>query len=375
MSNIYFFQAIQTFVVALIGIFIPLYLYSKGIGLFYIVLFACGIAFFKLILLPLSTIILNKVGFKWSIFLSLPIYVMYLYSLSFVELSLYHLFFSSFLGGLYVTVFWPAMHAEVAHRSLGHSNEIGNLQIIITLMSALAPLIGGLFLQFTSYELVLLFSLGLLAGGSIPLLMSKDLTLKKLHYSYSDMWKQFCKTKLKNSLPYIGEGIETFLVLFIAPVLFFIWLKGNFATVGAILSVFSYISIVFVVFFKSFIKNKSKQSSVVVVARVSGLQWLIRTIAYIIGGVVVLLIEGAYKMINQAFYITYFSLFYNKKDPKVMFNKIMQRELFISSSRLVVGLIALALVYLLGESVNLLIALLVIGLFSSTLKGFIALID
>lgn len=372
MSKIYFFQAVQTFVSALIGIFIPLYMYSKGIGLEIIILFAVGVAFFKLVLQPFSIKFLNHAGFKGTIFTSLPIYVLYLYSLSFVELSVSHLIGSMFLGGLYTSIFWPAMHAEVAHKSMGNSSKIGNLQVVITLMSALAPLIGGYFLEFTSYELILLFSLILLGIGSIPLLLSEDIKFKKIHFTYKKELSFLTHKKFKDNLPFIGEGFETLLVLYIAPVLFFIWLKGNFASVGALLSLFSYLSIVFVVFFKSFIKTKSRHKSVKIVSKVSGIQWVFRAAAYTFGGVIVFVIEGLYKMISQAFYITYFSLFYNKENPNEMFDKIMQRETVISFSRILLGLFLAGLVVVLGESKELLIAFLFVGFFSSILKGFIA---
>ncbi len=374
MSRIYVFQAIHTFVSSLIGIFVPLYLYSIGVELLMIFIFVSSLSFMRLVVTPICVQFLNKAGLKWTIFSSLPFYILYLNSLTSITNDFYSLIPSMILGSIYSSLYWPAMHAEVAQRSLGDSSKIGNLQIIITLMSSLAPFIGGFILEFSSYQLVLLASLSLLGIGAIPLLFSEEIPLKKIKYSYSKQFSYLKFKGFKKNIPFIGEGIESYLVLTIAPLLFFIWLKGNFASIGAILSIFSYISIVFVIFFKRYIKDKSKTKSVKMMAKVSSYQWIIRAIAYIIGGVFVFIIEGIYKMIQKAFYITYFSIFYEQGSKKFdkTFDIIMRRETVIAVTRLLFGIILYLISTVVEISYQLLIGLLLIGVFGSILKGFIA---
>ena len=372
MNGLYFFQAIQTFVMALIGLFAPLYLYSKGLSVFLILIYSLGVPLLRLLINPLTISFLNRAGVKWTLCLAIPIYVLYLYSLSFAHLNMLYFSLSVFLSALYQSTHWPAMHLEIASRSLGNSSKIGNLQIIITLASALAPLIGGFFLEFTSYEWVLLVSLILLSLGVIPLLSSEDVVCKKIRYSYATQFNYIFKTKLKQNLPYFGEGFEVVLVSCVAPLIFFIWLKGNFASTGALLSLFSYLSIVFVIAFKSYNKNKSQKKSVKMISRISGFQWIVRVVAYTLGGMFVLVIEGLYKMIHQVFYISYFSLFYNKTDSKEMFNKIMQRDTAMGVSKIILCAVLALCVYFLDESLEVLIFFFAVGLFSSILKGFIA---
>lgn len=374
MSKIYIFQAIYTFVSSLIGIFVPLYLYSQGIELLFIFLFVSSQSFFRLLITPVIISFINNSGLKWAIFTALPFYVLYLNSLTTVTNDLTTLILPVIFFAIFSSMYWPAMHAEIAQRSSGNSSKIGNLQLVITLVSSLAPLIGGFFLEFSSYQLVLLFSLVLLAIGAVPLLLSEDIKAKKIQYSYSKQFSYLRLKDLKKNIPYIGEGIESYLVLTIAPLLFFIWLKGNFASIGALLSLFSYVSIVFVVYFKRFIKHKSKKKSVKMIAKISSYQWIIRALAYIFGGMFVFVIEGIYKMIQKAFYITYFSVFYEQSsnDFSKSMDIIMRRETLIATSKVLFGAFLLLISTAITLTMQVLIGLLLIGVFASILKGFIA---
>ena len=179
MTKIYIFQAIMTFIKSLIGIFVPVYLYKVGFSIAEILLYSMAIGLTYLILIPTSIKIIKKLGFKYTLLITIPIYFTHILVLNFLETSIifYHLAWLSF--GTYMAFFWPAMHSEIAMNgsSKHRASQMGTLQILTTLFATLAPLVGGLVLEVSSYYVLLVISSIILFIGIIPLIVSKDIKL------------------------------------------------------------------------------------------------------------------------------------------------------------------------------------------------------
>lgn len=372
MSNVYFFETAFMFVKSLIGIFIPLYLYSLGFSLFLVILFVTLVSGFKLLFTPLAIQILNKIGFKWTLFISIPVYLGFLYFVNIIELSNMYYIISFLLLSLYTALFWPAMQAEIAYGSQGDNKKIGNLQMLITLVTSLAPVIGGFILEFYSYKITLVIAFILLLFASIPLLMSKDIPLKKIRFNYRTILSYFYLKNNRTNKPFIGEGVEGVLVLVIAPLIFFILLEQSFAKLGFILTLISYLTIVFVFFYKNYIIKFSKRKSLKTTSKIFSVNWFFRSGAFYLGGPIIFVAEAIDKMLGKAFFITYMSVFFDVKDRDKLFEYIMQREIIISVSKFLFGLFILLLIIIFKESIQLLIFILLIGIYASLLKGVLA---
>ena len=105
MSKLYFYQAMLTFVKSLIGIFVPVYLYKLGYSFVEILVYTMGVGMLYLILIPISIKTINKIGFKYTLLLTTPIYLFHITTLNFLdsEVLFYHLSWISF--GIYVSFF------------------------------------------------------------------------------------------------------------------------------------------------------------------------------------------------------------------------------------------------------------------------------
>ncbi|MFT4244290.1 MAG: hypothetical protein ACMXYB_02440 [Candidatus Woesearchaeota archaeon] len=372
MTQIYIFESIFMFVKTLVGVFIPLYLYSQGVNLVEVFIFMGLVSFVKVLIQPFAISILNKIGFKWTLFLSIPIYIMFLYSINDISNSYTELLISLTLLALYLVLFWPAMHAEIAQRSLGNSSKIGNLQLIITIVTAFAPVVGGFLLEFSSYQILLLISLILLILASIPLLLSKDIPLKKINFNYITIIKYLGLRKNRSNVPFYGEGIEGTLVLVVAPILFFIWMNSNFATVGLILTIVSYITIIFVFIFKKIMLKYPKRRLLKRVSQVTSITWIFRCVAFSIGGVLLIISEVLDKMIGKAFYISYTSVLFDVEEKDKLFDYIMQREVGIGFSKFLISLVIATFLYIFDQSIIVLIIVLLLGIAASLMKGILA---
>lgn len=372
MTQVYIFESIFMFVKTLVGVFIPLYFYSLGIDLVSIFIFMAVVSFFKIIFEPISIKVLNSIGFKWTLFISIPLYILFLVSVNNIGYNFRDLLVSAALLASYMAFFWPAMHAEVAHRSLGNSSQIGNLQLIITIATAFAPVIGGFVLEFSSYQILLLVSFILLVISSIPLLLSPDITLKKIRFNYNTILSYIKLKKNRTNIPFYGEGIEGTLVLVVAPLLFFIWMDMNFATVGLVLTVVSYLTIGFVILFKKIVKRSPKRKLLKSVAKVTSIQWIFRTIAFSIGGILILIAEVIDKMVGKAFYISYVSVLFDVEEKDKLFDYIMQREVAIGISKVVLSLLIAVFLVIFNQSIIILIVVLLLGIIASLMKGVLA---
>ena len=150
MSKLYIFQALIMFVKSLIGIFVPIYLFKTGYSLPFIFFYLLGTSITYLLFIPITIRIINFLGFKKIIILSIPIYFLHILTLNYVSTSndiFFHLSWFSF--GVYAAFFWPAMHSEIAlNGSNKHrGSQMGTLQIITTIFSTIAPFIGGYILE------------------------------------------------------------------------------------------------------------------------------------------------------------------------------------------------------------------------------------
>lgn len=117
MTKLYIFQSILTFVKSLIGIFAPVYLFSQGFSLEQIIFYVIGSSLTYLLTIPHTIKIVNKIGFKYTIFLSTPIYLLHITTLNYITLTPSMLHLSWFTFGLHIGLFWPCMHLEMAHNS------------------------------------------------------------------------------------------------------------------------------------------------------------------------------------------------------------------------------------------------------------------
>ncbi len=331
MNKIYFFQSVFTFVKSLIGIFIPVYLYSIGIDFSLILLFLAGISLTYIVFAPLTVKLISKFGFKISILLSIPLYMLQLVSLQFLELHMFFFHLVWFSYGLHMALFWPAFHSEIAvNGSQKHrSSQIGTLQLLTTLTAASAPFFGGFFLEFLDFHFLLLSSLILLILGLLPFFFSQDIKIKKLNFSYSK-YIYFLKAPLKKNSKkaFFFEGIESLLIHSLWPIVLFVFLQNNFFALGSLLTIISTLSVVCIVYFKAKLDLKDKHLFLKKVSKYISFNWFLRYIMLVLSSGLLLFIEGVFKLVHSIFALSFVSLFYNNAKSWNYMDYILFRELF-----------------------------------------------
>ncbi|NQZ84189.1 MAG: hypothetical protein HRU03_00585 [Nanoarchaeales archaeon] len=271
-----------------------------------------------------------------------------------------------------MAIFWPAMHSEIiANSNKKHSaSQIGTLQIIITIVSALAPLIGGYYLEFVSLTSLLILSLIIIIIGSIPLLFAEDLKIKNHKYKYSDYIRLYKTPRFKTPFKaFFAEGIEGFLNMGFWPILLYTLLSNNFLSLGSLFSFVSIVSVFLMVYFKKYIDNHPKRSILTKTSKLKSFGWILRILVLTFSGILIYIVETITKLTNSVFGITFMSIFYNNAKNVNPMDYVILRELGIHSAKVIMGTILLIVLYFFGDSKQVFSVLLAIGIVSAIYLG------
>ncbi len=243
LNHFYLTIAIITFGEALIGIFVPIYLYKLGYEIYQILFFYFLLSFYFVIFSYISAKIVSKIGIKHSILFAMPFLIFYMLGLNFIESSVVIFFVLPFLLSLGTILYNYGYHLNF----IGHSKrknrgrEISFLGIITILVSMSAPLIGGLIAS-RSFLFLYITSASILFLGTIPLFLTKD-NRKFLNSNFEGLFKKiFSKKERGNLISFSGYAIESSINRILWPIFLIIILlslekTGLVITLSLILSV------------------------------------------------------------------------------------------------------------------------------------------
>ncbi|HVE80760.1 MAG TPA: MFS transporter [Candidatus Dormibacteraeota bacterium] len=234
LREMYAAEMIKFLSLGLVGIFIPIYLYTKGVPLTLIIAF-----------LLWSTIL--QIGAAWLGGSLIPKYgVKHLLGASFILAFAYLLALAAFnqvwvlfavIAPLYAVA--ESFHSVAYHyefskvKDADHSGQqLSNVTIMVHLAAAIGPFLGGVIGAIYGLQMTLFVCLGLMVLGIGPLFATRD--IKPRHKL--DMSK-ISLMKIKNDLiSYSGRGLEYVVTLLVWPLFMFLFL-GSLVEVGAVTTV------------------------------------------------------------------------------------------------------------------------------------------
>lgn len=364
MTKIYIFQALLTFVKAMIGIFVPVYLFKLGFSVIEVILYSIGHSLIYLLLIPLSTKTIKKIGFKYTILLTVPMYLIHIISLNFLTAHPIFFHIAWITIGIYISFFWPAMHSEIAlNGSKKHrGSQMGTLQIISTIFAAAAPLIGGIFLENIGYfQLMILMSVIILIG-LIPLLYSEDIKVKKYEFHFKDYIRLYKNKKLTNSkIAFASEGVASTLNMYLWPIVVFILLEKNFLSFGILATAISVISILFVLYMKNYIDKHPKEKVLNFTSKVLSLNWIVKGFIFLLGSFALYFLDLITKLLFNLFSLSFLSIFYNNAQKVGYMDYIVLREEYLHTTKIITGFLIIGYLSLVGTTLMTLSLALLVG--------------
>lgn len=257
LKAIYFMQMIDGIVGALVGIFVPVFLYTLDFSLTKIFLFLivyqaalAGGAFVAVWLARLT-------GFQQTFVLRFPLAISYyliLYNFTGTEISLWLL---AALGGLQAALYWVPLN--ILFTKMSPQKELGSciakMMAIPMVGGIAAPFIGGLISLFFGFKVLFAAAITLMAIAIIPILSTRPIKAN-FDFSFKKGWRLFRKHPqivAADIFDNIGGEAEGY----IWPLFIFL-IAENTAAVGTIGSLFPLGAAVFTMWLGKYIDKTNK---------------------------------------------------------------------------------------------------------------------
>jgi len=193
LKELYLATTLRTFGLALVGVFIPIFLIEKGFTLTQAFLFLTIFYALFTIYAPLTALLSHKIGIKHtamiSPFLTISYYTFLVFIIDKFDTGFYLI---AAIGALGILTYWVPMNSYFAKESDSEhrSEETAYFEALPQLAAVAAPFIGGTIITFFGFNwLFLIASLCILALIK-PLSTSLDYKSSLKH-----PWKSFIKTK------------------------------------------------------------------------------------------------------------------------------------------------------------------------------------
>lgn len=245
LNELYLSIAIKSFSLALIGIFVPIYLYQLGHSFSLIFLFYAIASLTHAILSIPAAKISVRFGIKHTILFSTPFLIFFLFLLYSLESFNWPLPFLAIIFGIYGSLYWTGYHVDFSKFSTKkkRGSQIGFSKILSGVFHVIGPIIGGLILTFFGFKLLFITVAFLLLTSVIPLFFSKEV-YDPITFSVKGFFK---KQKPRDVVSFLGHGVEYGISAVIWPLFIFLFiLSEKYLSLGLVSSLTFFFSMIFV---------------------------------------------------------------------------------------------------------------------------------
>lgn len=329
LNELYASIAIRSFAMAMIGLFVPIYLYQLGYSFASIFLFYAIASLTHAIFTIPSARIAAKFGIKHTIFFSTPFLILFLFLLYSLDKFSWPLPFIGIIVGISTSLFWIGYHVDFSKFSnkKQRGKEIGFSKIVASVFSALGPIVGGLILTFLGFKALFLLSSFLLVGAVVPLFFSRE-----IHEPITFSFKGFFKgQKIKDSLGFIGHGIEDGINAVIWPLFIFLFILGQkYTSLGLAYSLTFFFSIVFVFLIGKF-SDLYRRTLLKIGSIANAIVWIIRS--FIVTPIQVFVLNSFYGLSKTSMEIPFDAISYDKANKSDILKFITLREMVHHGAR------------------------------------------
>ncbi|MBS3126861.1 MFS transporter [Candidatus Woesearchaeota archaeon] len=240
LTQVYLSGALRSFAISMIGLFIPLYLYTEqGFSLQQTLLFFVFYAVIFAIATPVAAKFVARYGPKHAILVSVPVYLLFfglLYALYFISVPLYII---AAMLGVSQAFYWLGLHLVFHHASdRKHRGEEVGIQKSSSIVAGMfGPIIGGVSIATVGFDLVFIIAGFFLLLSAVVLLQSDE---EHVSYRFS-VRSVLNKEHWRNSLFFVSSGTQVIASGVIWP-LFIFFILGSYVALGLVGSLISGIS-------------------------------------------------------------------------------------------------------------------------------------
>ncbi|RME78771.1 MFS transporter [Candidatus Woesearchaeota archaeon] len=220
LSELVISQLLRYFALSLVGLFIPLYLWSLNYSLDVILFFYAMYFVFLIPLFFLGLCTTRYFGYKHTIAFSIPFLMLYLFLLIRLETMQIPLTFIAFVAAVSSGLYWAGAHTTVAKNSSSkrRGRQVALLQSSRIAFSIVSPLLGAGIILFFGYSRLFLVAMFLLFCSLLPFLVTRDRGYP-FHFDFRLFFKEH---NSRDAVFYFFEGFQSFGYVTIWPLYLFV---------------------------------------------------------------------------------------------------------------------------------------------------------
>ncbi|MBU1177176.1 MAG: MFS transporter [Patescibacteria group bacterium] len=252
---------------AMLGIFLPIFLYNLFDKNFQLVMVYYGLAaFFYGITVSFGIKFLNKFGFRNALRASVVLGIIFYIIFYFIDQNnlKYLIPFSLLILVFYRLLYWLPYHVNFAKftNKKTRGRQVSIIEATRSTLGVFIPLIAGIIVSYFSFDVLFIIAIILYLLSGIPYLTIPR-TREKFVWTVKETWKQFFSKKRRNTvLAYIADGSENIIGVTVWPIFIYQLLDGNYFKVGAISTLIIAISVIAQLFLGKYIDSKAKKENI-----------------------------------------------------------------------------------------------------------------
>jgi MFS family permease len=337
--ELYASTIIRNFAISLISIFVPVYFYTLGYSLQWIVFYYAIVYTIVFFTVPLGAKLSARFGFEHCMLYSIPALIVYYLILYFIPSFPFCFFITAFLLAFYKIIFWPAYHTDFAHygNKFSRAKEISALNSLIYLVTIAGPIIGGIILTIFGFKVLFIVVCLILFTSIIPLFTTREI-FKPKQFGYFEAFKRFLNPRFYRArLAFMGAA-EEIVEAVCWPIFIFVVLT-SYTSLGLITSGATVASFLSILFIGKWADEKNKRKMVKISAVILSLTWPIRFFARTSWGL--LFINSLSGVSKRGISIPMTTIIYNAGCKRGNLKCVIFREMSLNLGR---GLMAWGLV-------------------------------
>lgn len=259
LNEIFAVMSLRSFVTGMIGIFVPIYMYTLGFSLADIFLLHIYMFSAEFIFEYVAAQTISKLGPKHAIAISMPFLVTHFWMLSTIKTYNWPLWFIGVMAGISLALYWEGYNYDFSRSKskIGVTRDISKLYIMLAVLGAIAPFVGGSIAFYFGFEALYTLVLLLLLLVFLPLIWFKE-----KHISRSFKLSRIDLGPVGRDLvSYGGSGMEASVAITVWP-LFVFAIVGTTQKVGFVTSLALVLSIAVTYFVGKRVNNRNRHNFV-----------------------------------------------------------------------------------------------------------------
>lgn len=237
LSELYASEFLRSLAMSVVGIFVPIYLYSLGYSLASIFLMQIIFTVFRPLFSFFAAKSIARIGPKHTMAIGTFAQIVYLLILVSIEQTNVSILLLGAVSSFAYAMYGLALEVDfskVKHTEHG-GKELSFITICERIGSSLGPLVGGLVASFINPKATIIIALLIMAGSLIPIFMSAEPIKAKQHITLKGFpWRQHKRDYLSGFF----FGVENVVSVMVWPlfVALAVFSTNTYASVGLLVS-------------------------------------------------------------------------------------------------------------------------------------------